>query len=307
MELNQKETRDFTIVVTDSGLGGLSVAAGLENQLRVKNCFGKVNIIFFNSLAASDFGYNSMSTLEKKAEVFGSALNAMTKAYNPDIILIACNTLSVVYDYTSFSKKTPIDVLGIIDLGAEMVIDEFIKNNNVSVLLLGTPTTISSLSYNNKLTKKGIKEESIINQSCPMLETAIQQDPESEIVYKMINDFLIEAKSKELNNSEKLIAALCCTHYGYSENIFNKTIENIFNKPNKILNPNKKMVEVVIEKIPLRKNELSRISVKVVSQVELKNNEISSISNVLKNTSPITALALKNYTFDISLFSFHKD
>lgn len=307
MKLNQKDTRDFTIVVTDSGLGGLSVVADLENQLRVKNCFGSVNIIFFNSLAASDYGYNSMPTLQKKAEVFDSALNAMTKAYNPDIILIACNTLSVVYDYTAFSKKTLIDVLGIIDLGVEMIMDEFVKNTNASVLLLGTPTTIYSLSYNHKLTKKGINEELIVSQSCPMLETAIQQDPKSEIVYKMINDFSIEAKSKELNSSEKLIVALCCTHYGYSESIFNKTIESIFNKPNTILNPNKKMVDVVIEKMTMRENELSRISVKVVSQVELKNNEINSISNVLKDTSPITSLALKNYTFNKSLFNFHKD
>ena len=296
-----------TIVVTDSGLGGLSVAADLENQLRVKNNSGKFKIVFFNSLAASDFGYNSMHSMAKKSEVFDSALNSIEKLYNPDIILIACNTLSVVYDHTQFSKNTKIKVLGIIDLGIEMIMENIQKNPDDRVLLLGTPTTINSQSYQIKLIERGIKKENIISQSCPLLETEIQRNPESENVNKMINEFLTEAKKKDLINTKGIDVVLCCTHYGYSEKIFHKEVKNIFNKSYALLNPNIKMVESIIDDLKVENSNDPEISVEVVSQVKLKTEEINSISRILESISPATAKALKNYKFNEFLFNFSKD
>ena len=307
MNLNQSHFASFTIVVTDSGLGGLSVTAGLEYQLKTLNQFGKINIIFFNSLADSNFGYNSMPTPEKKAEVFDSALSAIMKLYNPDLILIACNTLSVVYEQTHFAKESKTDVLGIIDLGVEMMLEEIKGNINNSFLLLGTPTTIFSLSYYKRLIKEGIKEEFIINQSCPLLETAIQNDPESETVHRMITEFLADAKNKESENSRRIVAALCCTHYGYSEKVFYRAIKTVFEKEFTVVNPNKKMVEFVVNKLSSKRCNYSEISVEVVSQVKLKSNEIYSIVKTIKSISPVTASALNNYTYNNSLFTFIED
>ena len=296
-----------TIVVTDSGLGGMSVAADLENQLRIKNKSGKFGIVFFNSLADSDFGYNSMHSMAKKSEVFDSALNSIEKLYNPDIILIACNTLSVVYEHTNFSKSTKTKVLGIIDLGVEMIMEDVKKNPDTSILLLGTPTTINSKSYQIKLIEQGIKEENIISQSCPLLETEIQRDPEGEKVDSMINEFLNEAKNKNFVNSKRMNVALCCTHYGYSENLFHKEIKNIFNKDYSLLNPNIKMVESIINDFEVENSNYQELSIEVVSQVRLKTEEINSISKILESASPATAKALENYKFNEFLFNFSKD
>ena len=304
--LNEK-SEIFTIVVTDSGLGGLSVAADLERQISARNHFGKIHIVFFNAHAASGFGYNSMTTPEKKAKVFDSALNAMMNLYNPDMILIACNTLSVVYEQTQFSKQGTIDVVGIIDLGVEMILEKIDANSNATVLLLGTPTTINSFSYQNRLVAKGINEKSIVGQSCLLLETAIQQDPGSDLVVKMITEFLEEAKAYALSNNQKIVAALCCTHYGYSEIIFHTVINRIFQKEYIIVNPNKKMVEFVVEKLSLRKSDFSETSVSIVSQVKLSMIEISSIANILRTISPITASSLENYTYNTSLFEFNME
>ena len=306
MKSNTSTTDSFTIVVTDSGLGGLSVVADLENQLRTKNRFGKINVIFFNSLADSNFGYNAMSTPEKKVEVFDSALKSMVELYNPDMILIACNTLSVVYEQTRFARESKIEVFGIIDLGVEMILEEVNKSDD-TILLLGTPTTINSLSYHKKLVMNGINEESIINQPCLLLETEIQRNPESKAVEAMISQFLSEAKVKELGNSSKIAAALCCTHYGYSENIFRESMRNIFKKDYAIINPNKKMVEFAIKKLATQKNSFSDISVTIVSQVKLKTTEINCIANILRCISPISASALENYLYNDSLFNFERN
>lgn len=306
MNTEQNNSKNFTIVVTDSGLGGLSVLAELEKELRSRNHSGRIKLVFFNSLAASDYGYNSMPDMKTKAEVFDSALNSMMNLYKPDLILIACNTLSVVFDETIFSKENRTEVIGIIDSGLEMLYEEALKNTSSSVLLLGTPTTINSHTYKNRLLKKGISEEFIIDQSCPMLETEIQRDPESETVHKMINEFLIQAKNKESKKSEKIIAALCCTHYGYSVKVFDKYLKEVFNNSYSVLNPNKKMTEFVIGKLSVRRFSVSDISVEVISQVNLKTDEISSISKILEDISPVTASALNNYTLNNSLFHYKK-
>ncbi len=296
-----------TIVVTDSGLGGLSVTAELESKLRERNHFGNIEIIFFNSLASSDFGYNSMPNSQKKAEVFNSALNSIEKLFSPDMILIACNTLSVVYEETEFSNRTKIEVVGIIDLGVEMISEDLTNYSDYSILLLGTPTTINSLSYQKRLINKGFQKDDIINQSCYMLESFIQKKPQSIEVKEMIFDYLNQAKSKQADRTKKILLALCCTHYGYSENLFEQEMINIFQNEFSIINPNHKMVDFVINKMAVDRNNSTKITIKVISQVELKIEEINSISEILIKVSPNTASALKNYMLDKNLFNYKKE
>jgi glutamate racemase len=303
MNKDSHNSDSYTIVVTDSGLGGISVLANLEHMLRHSKNSGKVRLIFFNALANKEFGYNSMPTNAQKSEVFNSALNAMMSMYNPDIILIACNTLSVVYDQTDFAKGSRTDVFGIIDLGIEMILEKTNANED-SILLFGTPTTIFSLTYHKRLVSSGITEEFIINQACPLLETEIQNDPESENVKRMIKQFSEEANRNEKRKSSRIVVGLCCTHYGYSENIFFQNLKSVFNKEVVIVNPNQRMVEAVFKKINNNSTSVSELSVEIISQVRLKQNEILSINKCIDKISPATVKALSDYTFNQNLFKY---
>jgi glutamate racemase len=295
---------ELRIVITDSGLGGLSVMAELEKELRTRNHFGNIRLIFFNSLAASDFGYNSIITKEKKAEVFNSSLNSIENMFNPHLILIACNTLSVVYEDTDFKKRTDTEVLGIIDLGIDLIEEKLNENGSSNILLLGTPTTINSNSYKNRLIRKGISESKIINQSCPLLESEIQKNPHSNKVKLMIENYLNEAFNKSENLSDKILTTLCCTHYGYSENIIRTTAENIFNRKIEIANPNLKMVEETLHRLKLITKDFSNISTEIFSQVIIKEEEINSLSEIIHQVSPQVSQALKDYHFEKNLFEF---
>ncbi|CAG1020141.1 partial Glutamate racemase, partial [Patescibacteria group bacterium] len=146
--LNKKK---ITIVITDSGLGGMSVCAGIENKLNEIKAIGEVNLIYFNSHAEKGAGYNSMPSMEVKAKVFDSALRSMEEKYSPDLILIACNTLSVVYSHTQFAQVSQTPVLGIVDFGVSMILSELKDHQNADVIILGTPTTIKSGSHKQKL------------------------------------------------------------------------------------------------------------------------------------------------------------
>ena len=51
------------IVITDSGLGGLSVLGELERRIKENPIFENAELIFFNALFSPDYGYNSMKSL----------------------------------------------------------------------------------------------------------------------------------------------------------------------------------------------------------------------------------------------------
>ena len=96
---------DVTIVVTDSGLGGLSVAADLAARLPASGIVQSARIVFVNAEPDAAFGYNDLKNDADKVRIFDGALSAMEARYKPDLILIACNTLSVVWPGTSTRRR----------------------------------------------------------------------------------------------------------------------------------------------------------------------------------------------------------
>lgn len=306
--INMKKILDkkkITILITDSGLGGMSVCAGIEKKLRETKSFEKVNLVYFNSHAAKGKGYNSMPNMEMKAEVFNEALISMERNFAPDIILIACNTLSVVYPYTEFSKTTLTPVLGIVDFGVSMILEELKNNESGQVFILGTPTTIKSESHKKILIKHGVRENNIIAQACPDLESEIQENPKSEAVRKLIEQYLKEAIEKSNDSFVPILASLCCTHYEFSREIFESEFKEISPRKAVILNPNELMINSVIISENINKYPETEIKVWVVSRVSFSDSEIESIGSLIESFAPLSAEALRNYQHDPSLFDFH--
>src|SRR5450759_529752 len=113
---------DVTIVVTDSGLGGLSVAADLAARLPASGIVRSARIVFVNAEPDVALGYNDMKLEADKVRVFDAALAAMETRYKPDLILIACNTLSVVYPGTAHAKKGRTETVEIVGLALHVVV-----------------------------------------------------------------------------------------------------------------------------------------------------------------------------------------
>lgn len=291
------------IVITDSGLGGISVCSEIEKLAIKKKVFSELELIFFNSLPANGLGYNSMKSESQKAEVFNSALESMQAKFNPDRILIACNTLTSVYPLTEFSQKTITPVVGVINFGVKLALEEFKNNNNSLVLILGTPTTVNSLFYQQQLFQREVDEKRILGQSCFMLESEIQLNPFSSEVKRLIEKYLSEAKEKISNDYEQLIIILGCTHYAFSIKIFEKVLSEKFSIPFRIVNPNNAMAESVF--VGTGKNiDSSEVSVKLISQANISDDEKSVIGNLIKRESPKTYNALLNPIINKNLFEY---
>lgn len=294
--------KSISIVVTDSGLGGLSVCAEVEKNLREFPKYETVDLTFFNALKGKESGYNRMNTLEEKTRVFNSALEGMKKLYQPDVILIACNTLSVVYPFTDFAKSTDTFVLGIVKLGVNAIFQKLSSDDSSVVILFGTPTTISSGEHKKSLMKLGIDEKRIISQPCMLLESEIQTNPSGENAREMISQFAAEAKEKISIDFQNVYAALCCTHYGYSINIFEEELQNVFVDRVEIINPNIRMSNPFCAD---KKNNImskTKIEVNVVSKVEILEEEKESIGELIRPISPETYNAFIKYSLNKNLF-----
>ena len=297
------ERDSVTILITDSGLGGLSVCADLEAELSTLKSFKKVRLIFVNALPDVARTYNSMTSQEKQARVFDMALDGFVRWYRPDAILIACNTLSAVYPETRFAKNATIPVVGIIDVGARMIAERMKAIPNSSTLILGTATTISSGMYEQKLGKLGVPTSKIATQPCHMLETEIQADPRSDLTDNLVDVYVEEAMEKiDRSLAGTLIVGLCCSHYGYSLDAFDRSFRQHATLTYELVNPNKGMVALFENAAVMGKVARTSISVEVASRVEFTPQEITSISLSVDSTSQKTSDALKHYTYNENLF-----
>lgn len=303
-KLNLQKKDHLKIIVTDSGLGGLSVQALLNKELQ-NSRFQNIEIVYFNSLAHPQYGYNSLKNKSDKLSVFNNALIGMVK-HEPDIILIACNTLSVIYHQTEISKQINIPVIGIVENGVEMVLEAVKNHLNYDIIILGTETTINSNQHKKSLIEKGIVSNKIITQACKNLESEIQNDPKGKKVRELIEKYLVETENKIVDKSAKQFVLFACTHYGYSTNIFNEVCSDLFGNNFEILNPNLKMAKVLNEQSISEMKVNTSIKNKVLSKVKLFEVQIENLSELLKIDSIDTAQALKDYEYVPELFDFDK-
>ncbi len=300
----QKE--DVTIALTDSGLGGLSIMAEAIRRMKEERVFRRANFVFYNALFSLEGGYNSLKTRQEKIDVFSSALENLEKKYHPDVIFIGCNTLSVFFPDTPFSRKTKIPVIGIVEAGVEMIADSLRTQPGAVAILFATPTTISEGTHKKMLIEQGFPDERIILESCPELENYIEKDHAGDETGMLISASVDEALRKISSPQPPFLASLNCTHYGYSLPLWEKAFEEAGVKPLAILNPNSRMIEPLFRPEYQGRFKETAVSARVVSMVEIGREKRSSLGNWLEEISPEVATALRGYELNPLLFEWKK-
>jgi len=310
---SQKEINDHlfqkdraTIAVTDSGLGGLSVLAEAVRKLKEARIFERCDFIFFNALFSNEGGYNSLKTREEKILVFDSALESLEHKFHPDVILIGCNTLSVLSNDTQFSKRAKVPVVGIVDSGVELIAGGMREHPEASVIIFGTPTTISEGTYQSRLMKQGFPAEQVLAQSCPELESYIENDPQSDETGMLISGSVSEALQRLPSPPPPLLVSLNCTHYGYSLPLWERAFEEAGVEPLAVLNPNSRLADILVNREYADRFKKTEVTVRVVSMVDISRQKIDSLAPWLERVSPATAEALRRTDYQPSLFEWKR-
>lgn len=263
-----------TIIICDSGIGGLEVA----DRLIRSGTSEAIKIIYFNAFPDESFGYNSMKLFSDRVRMFDSALQGMMK-FSPAEIVIACNTLSIIYRDTQFAADPPCKVTGIVDSAIVQISDYLQLHPDKKLVILGTSTTIESHVYQNALQKKGFK---IYGYSCPGLAKEIETDPNSQKVIQMVQNIY-----KQTSTVDAL--ALCCTHYGFITPLW----QRIYGKKTVLINPNVELANLI-------KPGTTQSELEIYSRVRFLSDKLTAISPLF---SAKTITALNSYVYDPKLFA----
>jgi len=298
---------DVTIVVTDSGLGGLSVAADLAARLPASGIVRSARIVFVNAEPDVALGYNDMKLEADKVRVFDAALAAMETRYRPDLILIACNTLSVVYPGTAHAKKGGTETVEIVGLGADLIARELETKRGATAVVFATKTTIESGAHKKLLVGKGVPADHVVGEACHRLAGAIERGAASEETVAYVKKFVAEALEKRPDKTGPIVASLNCTHYGYVKPLWEQAFAAAGYPGVKVLDPNPLMTDLVLREGGAKRFPKAAVTVEVVSKVPIDEATRANLGALLRSVSPETADALARYRHEPDLFAAKVD
>ena len=170
-------------------------------------------------------------------------------------------------------------------------------------ILFGTPTTIEGDAHRAGLVAAGIAPERIVPQACPGLAGKIENDPGSLEVSSLIDRCCREAGAR-LRRRAPVLAALGCTHFGYSRGFFQESLALHCGEGVEILDPNEAMIQAVLEGMPAQRGTGAALALRIVSRVPWEYEQLERIIPVVERISQPTAIALAAYEHCPDLFTF---
>ncbi|MGN0164799.1 MAG: glutamate racemase [Lachnospiraceae bacterium] len=194
---------NLPIGVFDSGVGGLTVAKEIMNQLPNEQ------IIYFGDTARVPYGSKSKETVTAYSrQIVSFLLSKGVKA-----IVVACNTASA-FALETIRHEIPVPIIGVVKPGAKTA-EKTTRNGKIGVI--GTEGTIKSGIYSEFLHELNPKVE-VFGQACPLFVPLVEEgwanDPLTEEVVKR---YLSGLLGKEIDT-----IVLGCTHYPLLRKVIGK-------------------------------------------------------------------------------------
>lgn len=218
-----------TIAVIDSGIGGISVL----NQLLLK--FKTGNYIYFADNLFMPYGNKSAKFVKTRVEEIIESLN---KNYQPDYVIVACNTASSVIDKAKynnvltieFNKSNPIlatsltskQLAGfhvIADKNLANLIEKYIDDKNKMKQIIKNKVKLHNLSQYKSITLGCTHYEltkKLFESFCP------------NTIFKLNSKNLVESISFEPKQAFLTIKLL----FSKKDENYQQTILKLINKPN---------------------------------------------------------------------------
>ncbi|MGN0480557.1 MAG: glutamate racemase [Lachnospiraceae bacterium] len=187
-------SKDAPIGVFDSGVGGLTVAREIINQIPNER------IVYFGDTARVPYGSKSKDTIIR----FSRQIIRFLQTEGVKAIVIACNTASA-FAIDVVSKEFDMPIIGVVKPGAR-VAAATTKNNRIGII--GTEGTINSGIYTEFITNLR-PEVKVIGKACPLFVPLVEEGMTDDIITRQVIERYLSSFKQE--NIDSLI--LGCTHY----------------------------------------------------------------------------------------------
>ncbi len=282
------------IGITDSGVGGLSVCAELEARLRHSPLRENIEVLYLNAAIEDHYAYNSMPDRPTKLRAFDRFLSSVQQNYQLDLLYIACNTLSVLFEDPYFDHYRHIPIEGIVDTGTMEMRRAFESDADVTFVIFATPTTIEEAVYSSRLRGHGVPANRVIEQACPGLPDAISNDGSGQLASELLAGFIPAAFTKMNHRPNHVLAYLGCTHYGYQATRFEAVLDTLAAKAT-VLNPNNGAVDQILSRVDTTPGT-GKLEIEFVARYVIPGVVIDSLSMYIGEKAPKTLSALVNAT-----------
>jgi glutamate racemase len=182
------------IGVFDSGIGGLTVAAALQNLLPSETIF------YIGDTARVPYGGKSRKTVERYSIEIGGLL----LAEQAKMIVVACNTASALA-VPRMKELFKAPVQGVVAPGAEAAV-RATKNGRIGVI--GTRATVASGAYEHAI--HALRPDAqVFSTPCPLLVPLIEEGMfDDPITDQVITRYLAPLLDEGIDT-----LVLGCTHY----------------------------------------------------------------------------------------------
>jgi len=297
--------KDITIILADSGLGGLSTMAEIVEKLRESRSFRSADFIFVNTLFPKSSSDNNPYTRQDKVRIFNSTLGSMEQRFKPDMILIGCGSLSSLYKDTSFSQCSRTPVLGIVDSGIELISKNLKAYPESKVILFRTQAALEENSLKSLLLEQGFLPDRICTQACQDLISHVKRGFDSEEAEMLILSYVDEALKRIQDPYSSLFISLNCTHYDHTLDLWKQAFKSFGIEQAVYIDPYKKLSDFFNRPETRNRSNSTAISIQIVSMVDISQSVRTSVGEWLRERSPQTALALFHYKHQPNLFKWH--
>jgi glutamate racemase len=188
------EIENGPIGVFDSGIGGLTVVAALQQLLPAEQIF------YIGDTARVPYGGKSRRTIERySVEIAGLLLAEQAK-----LIVVACNTASALA-VPRLKQVFNLPIQGVIDPGASAAV-KATRNGRIGVI--GTRATMSSHAYEQAIHALA-PEMQVFAEPCPLLVPLIEEAWFDEpITDQVLHRYLAPLLAEGIDT-----LVLGCTHY----------------------------------------------------------------------------------------------
>lgn len=287
------------ILITDSGVGGLSVCAYAERFVRTHGFTEPVRFTFANAAPANDYGYNSMRSRDEKLATFDRFLRNVTERFAPDFIYVACNTLSVLLPDTPYVANAAIPVKGIVETAVDLLLTGLAADPRSVAMIFGTQTTIDAGAYPRLLEARGIERPRIVSQACPGLADTISEDREGTKTAAEVRHWVRAAIAQMQSPGAPVVACLACTHYGYRKDVFAAALAEA-GVPATVINPNESAVHDLFPSPEGGTHQ--ETEVRFVTRYAIPPATIEALTWFLDDISPRTVAAMQHFVHVPDLF-----
>jgi len=241
------------VVVLDSGMGGLDVAARLYERLEQQQLGASIRFVDIRPPPGSR--YEEGRADEQKLALLDQTLRAVEGALPMDLMALACHSFASLIHRTAFHARHGPRLVLLDALGG----DHGGPIGDAEIFVFGTELTIRGGAHRRALLDRGVRADQIVEQACPGLANSIQDGHASEQTATLLSTYVTEALARRRRPSAaEAVVLLACSHYGYLRERFRDAFLARSFCSVRLLCANESMVDAVVRRIERGGGEMAR-------------------------------------------------